>query len=996
MDPRREQRHSALHGLVRRGLPLLLAALGVGTALALVAVRYEPRWVAVAVLGASLTLFLVWSGMLLKRQAQERDAAVDLADELRRAREQLGAILDGVADGITVQDDSGRLVHANEAAARAIGFSSARELLSTPVAKVLARFEILDDEGLPFPLEELPGRLALEGKEAPGRTLRYRDRGTGDERWSFVRATPLRDPDGQVRHAINIFQDITDDRWSRQSSQMLAEISEELLARSLDYEGTLRLLAELVVPRLGDIASVFLVHDGTPQRVQVVHRDREAQTQVLKVAAGTDPALLPDHPVHEVIATGEPRLIQEIPEEMLLEAIPDPGGREIVRGLELGSVMVVPLASRGTVLGALTLATTRGRRRYDEKDLTMAVDLARRAALAVETARLHMKEQEARQEAEATAGRMARLQMVTSNLAAASSVEEVAEALLGQAFEALGATSGSMVIRDESTLRLVGAVGFAEETKQRWERFPLDAPVPLAQAIRTGDPVLLTDPGELRESYPHLAGAEEPVGKAWAALPLMASDGRALGAVGLTFAEPRAFHSDERRFLQIVSEQCAQAVERARLYDAEREARTHAVHQQERLNFLAEASEILSGSLRYERTLEHLLDLCVPRLADWCVVDVLEPDGSIQQLSVAHTDPEKTELIRELRRRYPPGLHDHPIPRVIETGSPEFSPYITQEELRASSPDEDHFRLVSELGITGHMIVPLPARRRILGAISFVSGPSGRRFTHADLALAEELARRAALALDNARLYRERSQVARSLQQSLLPASLPTIPGAEVAARYRPAAEGDVGGDFYDIFEVGDGRWALLIGDVAGKGPEAAALTALARHTIRTAWLERDRDPEEVLRILHEVILREEGERFCTLALGTLDLSTHPHKLVLASGGHPPPLLLHTDGSVEALRVPGMLVGAISQAEIGRREFDVHRGEALLLYTDGIGDVGRPSQVPVEGRLTELLRLCVGLDAELMANRIERHALSFESASDDAAVVVIRIPEPPR
>ena len=992
MEPERVQRQGASPGLVRRGFPLLLAVVGVGAALTLVAVGYRPPWVAVAVLTASLALFLAWSGMLLRRLAQERDAAVELADELERARAELGAILDGVADGITVQDAAGRLVHANEAAARAIGFSSARELLTTPVADVLARFEILDEEGRPFPLDELPGRIAFEGRESPGRTIRWRDRETGDERWSFVRATPLRHPDGRVRHAINIFQDITEERWSRQSGRMLAEISEELLARSLDYEGTLRLLAELVVPRLADIASVYLVHEGRPRRVQLVHRDREAQTQVLKVAAETDPALFPEHPIHQVIATGEPRLMEEISDEALRQAIPDPGGREVVRELGLGSAMVVPLTSRGAVLGALILATTGGRRRYDEKDLTIAVDLARRAALAVETARLHMEEQEARQEAEATAGRMARLQMITSSLTAASSGEQVADAVLGQAFEALGASSGSMaILEDEDTLRLAGTVGFTEETARRWRRFPLDAPVPLAEAVRTREPVFLADPGELRQAYPHLAGADEPEGKAWAALPLVASDGRALGAVGLTFAEPRPFPTDERRFLQIVSEQCAQAVERAGLYDAEHEARAQAVLQQERLNFLAEAGEILSGSLRYERTVEHLLQLCVPRMADWCIVDVLEPDGSIGQLSVAHVDPEKAELVRELRRRFPPDLRDHPIPRVIETGNPEIRPLISEEEIRAEAQSEEHLGILRELGVTGHMVVPLPARQKILGAISFISGSSGRRYTNADLALAEILGRRAALALDNSRLYQERSQLARSLQQSLLPTSLPKVPGLEVAARYRPAPEGDVGGDFYDVFEVGDGRWALVIGDVAGKGPDAAALTALVRHTVRTAWLEKDRDPEEILRILHGVILREETERFCTLILGTLDLSTQPHALVLASGGHPPPLVLRADGSVEAVRVPGMLVGALSEAEFARRELALGPGDSLLLYTDGIGDVGRPSQVPIEERLAELLRLCVGLDAELTANRIERHASSFEGASDDAALVVIRI-----
>src|SRR5215204_1313778 len=206
---------------------------------------------------------------------------------------------------------------------------------------------------------------------------------------------------------------------------------------------------------------------------------------------------------------------------------------------------------------------------------------------------------------------------------------------------------------------------------------------------------------------------------------------------------------------------------------------------------------------------------------------------------MTHQDPEKIKLAHELEKRYPPNP-DAPrgVAQVLRTGRSELVPEIPEPLIDEVAHDIEHREILRKLGLKSYMIVPLVARGRTLGAISLVSAESGRRYGPADLKLAEELARRAALAVDNARFYRGRVQVARTLQEGLLPARLPEVPGVEVGLRYLSAGEVDVGGDFYDVFdtrmadrngfsEPHSSSWGVVIGDVSGKGAEAAAVLAL-------------------------------------------------------------------------------------------------------------------------------------------------------------------------
>ncbi len=433
---------------------------------------------------------------------------------------------------------------------------------------------------------------------------------------------------------------------------------------------------------------------------------------------------------------------------------------------------------------------------------------------------------------------------------------------------------------------------------------------------------------------------------------------------------------------------------RTRLLESERSARSEAEAARERAAYLAEASVILASSLDVRRTLTQVARLTVPRLADWCTVEmVVEPEGSIQSVAVAHVDPKKVALAREYRRRYPPDQSANSgIGRVIRTGRSELLEDIPDQLLQGRIDDPERLEVVRRLDVRSAMIVPLVAEGRSLGAISFASSESRRRFGQADLALAEDLAHRAAVAIVNARLYEERSHVARTLQRSLLPQRLPDIPGVEIAAFYQPAglARTEVGGDFYDAFEVAEGAWGVVIGDVCGKGVEAAAMTGIARHAIRAAAVHQIR-PSAVLADLNEVLRREEAEGFCTVAMGRLESRDGGATLTVSSGGHPLPVVLRRDGSVETVGAPGTLVGIFEDVELQDRTVGLQRGDTVVFYTDGLIDTRRREPID-DAALDALLATCRDLDAMGTIECFRDAVADPEGESpDDIAILALRI-----
>ncbi len=439
--------------------------------------------------------------------------------------------------------------------------------------------------------------------------------------------------------------------------------------------------------------------------------------------------------------------------------------------------------------------------------------------------------------------------------------------------------------------------------------------------------------------------------------------------------------------------------ERDLLLVKEQLARAEAVEARRRLALLAAAGPALSSvSLDYGETLERITRLIVPELADWCLLDGVGDDGNIGQLAAAHADPEKEDLLKRLEEHRQFGEGDAgSTAEVLRTGQSVLIPDLPDADFYEEALGRgEHLEVLMRLEPRSLMCVPLLARGRTMGAITLVSSRPERRYGEEDLALAEDLAYRCALAADNARLYRDRSEIASVLQRSLLPPHLPEIPGLEVGAEYLPVGEAnEVGGDFYDLINTVENGWICAIGDVRGKGVEAASVTALARYTIRAVTL-KDDTPSEVLAALNEAMIRQLSEdRFCTAACIRLE----PEDGLAGVGfdvsraGHPAPLLVRQDGPVEEVGCSGRALGVFDDAELGDSSLRLMPGEVLVLYTDGVTEARSPDgEFFGDDRLRRLLRSCSGLDAAEIAARIKNVVLDFQEGDprDDLAVLVLR------
>ncbi|HKP91303.1 MAG TPA: SpoIIE family protein phosphatase [Thermoleophilaceae bacterium] len=410
--------------------------------------------------------------------------------------------------------------------------------------------------------------------------------------------------------------------------------------------------------------------------------------------------------------------------------------------------------------------------------------------------------------------------------------------------------------------------------------------------------------------------------------------------------------------------------------------------------FLAEAGALLGASLDVDETLAAVTRLAVPGIADWCAIDLLEEDGAIRRVAAAHADPVRSDLAFELSARWPSRIEDEGgFGRVIRTGEPEFLEEIPAEAIGALEPE--YRATVEALGLRSVVIVPLRSPEgRSVGALALVTAESGRTLDEHDVVLGLELGRRCGVAIDNARLYRERSDIAQTLQRSLLPPELPEIPGVAVAACFRPAGHGiEMGGDFYDVFALADGSWALTIGDVCGKGPSAAALTALARYTLRAVTM-HDQSPDRVLELLNEAILRNGTDgRFCSAAFARLVPTEEGVRAEIASGGHPPPLLVRADGAVEEIGGTGLLLGLWPDPKVTSVPLELGPGDALVLYTDGVTDARAPELILAPDDMAELLRGSAGCPAPEIARRVERAVTegAAHEPRDDIALLVIGV-----
>lgn len=425
---------------------------------------------------------------------------------------------------------------------------------------------------------------------------------------------------------------------------------------------------------------------------------------------------------------------------------------------------------------------------------------------------------------------------------------------------------------------------------------------------------------------------------------------------------------------------------------------------QHRMAFLAQAWIALDGSFDFQETLERLAALVVPELAQLAVVDLADEEGLIRIAVAAAEDPALARALEAMRRAHPLRMNSaHPVAQVLRARQPLLLPEMTHEFLREIAEGSEHLELMHRLRYHSAIVVPLMARRSAIGTLSLLRMDGAPAYDRDDLVLTGELARRAALTVDNARLLGSTRHLARTLQESLLPRALPEVPGVRLTARYRAARHGqDVGGDFYDAFAIDEHRWGVAIGDVCGKGPEAAALTSLARYTIRAL---AHADPARVLRRLNAAVVRDRDsiqDRFLTALFAVIggpvthmpmrpeDATAEPElEVELAVAGHPAPLVRRRDGTVEIVDASGPLIGVMAEVEYRAARIAISPGDCLLLYTDGLTDARAPSHVLSDSELAMLLARSGGISGEQLAAFMEDSVTGGEDPRDDIAMLLI-------
>ena len=463
----------------------------------------------------------------------------------------------------------------------------------------------------------------------------------------------------------------------------------------------------------------------------------------------------------------------------------------------------------------------------------------------------------------------------------------------------------------------------------------------------------------------HKAGGATAAAAAEAVGPLIADED----------AESRTRAAATRRAVQAVAAAGTQAgpLGRSRLSADDRAWRG-------RMSFLAEASHLLAGTLDEDRTIALVAQLVVPRLATWCAVLLPDESGELRLAYAWHADESRADALASLLEHSPP-------PDLLPgNGAQRWSFNGTRPQPSTGT--------ATEIASDPAWYLPLRARDRNLGVL-VIGGPRGGPLASDALDLAEDLALRAALALANARLYSQQLQATHALQRSLLPPELPDIPGVEVAAAYQPAGEGnEVGGDFYDVFEVAAGRWRFAIGDVCGKGPEAAAVTGLTRHALRILARE-GHDVPAVLERLNALILSD-GSRvpFVTLIHGELVPTPGGGATIsLASAGHPLPLILRSAGEVQAAASAQPLLGVLDVVTFRTENIRLSPGDVLLCVTDGVTERRASGRLLDDNDgLSQLLSECSGLSAGAIAAGIQRSVDEFGSGppADDQALIVFR------
>lgn len=570
-----------------------------------------------------------------------------------------------------------------------------------------------------------------------------------------------------------------------------------------------------------------------------------------------------------------------------------------------------------------------------------------------------------------------RLYATARALTGALTAREVAAAVFEHCLADLGASTAGLWLLEVGTIRFAGGAGDLEHISGYVGPTSLYSDFPAPTSVRTGQIIWYGSLAERNRRWPALARMDSAT-ETLVVLPLNARD-RSIGALHIGYPVPMSEDEIDLPFLTRLAELCAAALDRAQLYDAERE----------RQAFLLDASAVLADASGYVDTLEKLAAIAVPRLADICLVDVKEPNNQIRRMAAVCADPAQAPLVRELQERYAPGMDtDHPSREVMKSGRSRWSPTMSETFLRTTSRDDRHYQLARSLGFVSYMCVPLLGVDEILGTITLVSAGSGRRFESADLALPEELASRVASVVAAARRHEQEHQLAHELQLLLLPESFPESPGLEIAVRYLTAAvEAEAGGDFYDVVRLPSGQFGVAIGDVEGHDAVAAATMGQLRAAAR-ALAGQVPGPGPLVDALRWSWDLLGFSRIATAVFAVIEPTTGEMRLTTA--GHPAPIHIDRRGGATVLPLHPSPPLGVSSPAAEEATFVLGDDETLFFYTDGLIEQRRAPTDDELARLLSVLRDAGRIPLETLCDWVlEAHAPG-RVRYDDIAIIAIR------
>jgi PAS domain S-box-containing protein len=623
-------------------------------------------------------------------------------------------------------------------------------------------------------------------------------------RWHLVRLQPVRQKGIPYVCWAGICVDVDDQHRATEALQFLSDAG-DALATSLDLKTTLRRVTELAVPHIADWCALFILRGTELEVAACAHHDPEQRAIGASLAERYQHK--PDNQITRVVQTGETIFLPVISPATVESLAQDEEHRRLLELFQMTSAILTPLRSRGRVVGLLQLVMQHGRRTYSQAELRVAQDLARRAAMAIENARLYEREQQTTQQ----------------------------------------------------------------------------------------------------------------------------------------------------------------------------------------LRFLADASMVLAESLDLNKRLERLISVIVPQIGAWASVNLLSSDGSLQTVAIAHRNPDLASVIAALRGPYygRSGGENDVMQDVLRNGRTRIVPDTDDAFLRRAIRAEK-LLVIRALGARSGVFVPLKVRDRILGSLSLMRTHDQPPFNESDLPLLEELARRAAVAIDNAQMFAREQVVAETFQAASLPAPLPSSPGLAFSGFYEPGrTEALIGGDWYDALRLPDGRVLISIGDVSGSGLQAGIIMGSVRQVIRGV-AHISADPNAILEAADKALQSQYPERIVTAFVGIIDHLAGT--LTYASAGHPPPMLRRTDASIEELDRHGLPLGLRSH-EDPAVTIRLSHGDLLVLYTDGLIESTRDLFDGFARLRTAIEETQPSGDRDL-ARTIAARTLRNGSAgvsSDDVAVLTVQI-----